>query len=100
MVLLIDIFTSSKQLRYPCSAGVLLIKEIVATLKTDDLDILFRMDSGYFDEEVIEAIESLGCNYLIKAKAYSILASQVADSSILFVKGLQGRNYGIVYKVR
>jgi len=28
------------------------------------------MDSGYFDEEIIEIIESLGCKYLIKAKGY------------------------------
>jgi len=29
-----------------------MIKEIVTNIKTDDLDILFRMDSGYFDEEM------------------------------------------------
>ncbi len=76
---------------YTANGAAELIKEIVATLKTDDLEIFFRMDSGYFDEEIIETIESLGCNYLIKAKAYSTLASQVADSSILFVKGAEGR---------
>jgi hypothetical protein len=51
-----------------------MIKEIVAHItcacgtgagKNDDLEILFRMDSGYFDEEIIEAIESAGCKYLI-----------------------------------
>ena len=36
-----------------------IIKEIVANIKTDDLEILFRMDSGYFDEKIIETIESL-----------------------------------------
>jgi len=76
---------------YTANGAAELIKEIVATLKTDDLEIFFRMDSGYFDEEIIETIESLGCNYLIKAKVYSTLASQVADSSILFVKGAEGR---------
>src|SRR5665648_37538 len=76
---------------YTANGAAELIKEIVATLKKDDLEILFRMDSGYFDEEIIETIESLGCKYLIKAKAYSTLASQVADSSILFVKGAEGR---------
>jgi len=76
---------------YTANGAAELIKEIVATLKKDDLKILFRMDSGYFDEEIIETIESLGCKYLIKAKAYSTLASQVADSSILFVKGAEGR---------
>ena len=76
---------------YTANGAAELIIEIVATLKKDDLEILFRMDSGYFDEEIIETIESLGCKYLIKAKAYSTLASQVADSSILFVKGAEGR---------
>ena len=36
-----------------------MIKEIVANLI--DLDITFRMDSGYLDEEIINIIESLGC---------------------------------------
>jgi len=31
-----------------------MIKEIVAHIKTDDLDILFRMDSGYFDDDIYE----------------------------------------------
>jgi hypothetical protein len=68
-----------------------LIKEIVATLKAGDLEILFRMDSGYFDEEIIKTIESLGCKYLIKAKAYTTLVSQVTASSVLFIKGAEGR---------
>jgi len=37
-----------------------MIKEIVANIKSDDLEIMFRMDSGYFDEEIIETIEKLG----------------------------------------
>ena len=36
-----------------------MIKEIVANIKTDELEILFRMDSGYFDEEIINTIELL-----------------------------------------
>ena len=68
-----------------------MIKEIVANIKTDDLEILFRMDSGYFDEDIVATIELLGCKYLIKAKEYPTLASQVTDPSILFVKGVEGR---------
>ena len=49
------------------------------------------MDSGYFDEEIIETIESTGCKYLIKGKVYPTLALQLADPSILFVKGEEGR---------
>ena len=51
-----------------------MIKEIVAQIKTDDLEILFRMDSGYFDEDIIETIECAGCQYLIKGKEYPTLA--------------------------
>jgi len=68
-----------------------MIKEIVAHIKTDDLEILFRMDNGYFDDDIIEAIESAGCKYLIKGKEYPTLASQVTDPFILFVKGDEGR---------
>ena len=76
---------------YTANGAAEMIKEIVANIKTDDLEIMFRMDSGYFDEEIIETIESLGCKYLIKGKVYPTLASQVTDSSILFVKGEEGR---------
>lgn len=76
---------------YTANGAAEMIKEIVANIKTDDLEIMFRMDSGYFDEDIIETIESLGCKYLIKGKAYPTLVSQVTDSSILFVKGENGR---------
>src|SRR5574344_150819 len=76
---------------YTANGASEMIKEIVANIKTDDLEILFRMDSGYFDEKIIETIESLGCKYLIKAKSYSTLTSQATNSSIVFVKGEEGR---------
>jgi len=66
---------------YTANGAAEMIKEIVANIKTDALEILFRMDSGYFDEEIIKTIESLGCKYLIKGKAYPTLASQVNRSS-------------------
>jgi len=68
-----------------------MIKEIVAHIKSDDLEIMFRMDSGYFDENIIETKESAGCKYLIKGKEYPTLASQVTTPSILFVKDEEGR---------
>ena len=40
---------------------------------------------------MIETIERLGCQYLIKAKVNPSLASQVTDASGLFVKGDEGR---------
>src|SRR5665648_75420 len=76
---------------YTANGASEMIKEIVANIKTDELEILFRMDSGYFDEDIIKTIESLGCEYLIKAKSYPTLASQVTDSSVIFVKGDEGR---------
>jgi len=76
---------------YTANGAAEMIKEIAANIKTDDLEILFRMDSGYFDEEIVKTIESLGCKYLIKGKEYPTLASQVTDPSILFIKGAEGR---------
>ncbi len=68
-----------------------MIKEIVAHINTDDLEILFRMDSGYFDDDILTTIESAGCKYLIKGKEYPMLASQVTAPSISFIKGDEGR---------
>ncbi len=76
---------------YTANGAGEIIKEIVAQIKRDDLEILFRMDSGYFDEEIIEIIESADCQYLIKGKEYPTLASQVTASTTSFMKGEEGR---------
>ena len=76
---------------YTANGAAEMIKEIVAHIKTDDLEILFRMDSDYFDDEIIETIESAGCKYLIKGKEYPTLASQVIAPTISFTKGDEGR---------
>ena len=76
---------------YTANGAAEMIKEIVAQIKTDDLKILFRMDSGYFDNEIIEIIESAGCQYLIKGKAYPTLVSQVTGPSVSFSRGEEGR---------
>ena len=68
-----------------------MIKEIVANIKNNDLEIMFRMDSGYFDEEIIKTIGSLGCKYLIKGKLYPTLVAKVTSESISFSKTEQGR---------
>jgi hypothetical protein len=44
------------------------------------------MDSGYFDEDIIETIEKLGCKYLIKDKAYPPLLAKLTGVHHLFVK--------------
>lgn len=46
-----------------------MIKEIIANIKTDYLEILLRLDNGSFDEDIIKTIEFFNCKYLIKAKA-------------------------------
>jgi len=76
---------------YTANGAAEMIKEIVAHIKTDDLEILFRMDSGYFDDEIITTIETAGCQYLIKGKEYPTLASQVTAPTISFTKGDKGR---------
>jgi hypothetical protein len=76
---------------YTANGAAEMIQEIVAQIKTEDLKILFRMDSGYFDDEIIATIESAGCQYLIKGKAYPTLAAQVTDSSVSFSKGEEGK---------
>lgn len=76
---------------YTANGAAEMIKEIVAHIKTDDLEILFRMDSGYFDDNIITTIESAGCQYLIKGKEYPTLSSQVTAPTISFAKGDEGR---------
>jgi len=76
---------------YTANGAAEMIKEIVAHIKTDDLEILFRMDSGYFDDDIITTIESAGCQYLIKGKEYPTLASQVTAPTISFTKGEENR---------
>lgn len=64
-----------------------IIKEIVANIKTDDAEILFRMDRGYFNEDHVKTIELLSRTYLIKGREYPIQALQVPDLSTLLVTG-------------
>jgi hypothetical protein len=33
--------------------------------------LFFRMDSGYESEEIVEVIEEVGYQYVVKAKEYS-----------------------------
>jgi hypothetical protein len=68
-----------------------MIKEIMAHLKEEGLEVTFRMDSGYFDEDILETIESLGCRYVIKGKGYPTLVARITDPSIVFVTGEEGR---------
>jgi hypothetical protein len=60
---------------YTSNGTAEMIKEIIAQLQGLVTDIVFRMDSGYFSEEIIKVIEEAGFHYVIKAKHYSTLPS-------------------------
>ena len=68
-----------------------MIQEIMAHLEEEDLEVTFRMDSGYFDEELLETLESLDCGYVIKGKAYPTLVARITDPSIVFNTGEEGQ---------
>ena len=76
---------------YTANGTAEIIKEICAQLRDEVLEITFLMDSGYFDNDILETIESLGCTYVIKGKGYPTLVEQVTDPSIVFVTGEGGR---------
>ena len=76
---------------YTANGAAEMIKEIMAYLRDEGLEITFRMDSGYFDDNILETIESLGCTYVIKGKEYPTLVTQVTDPSVVFVTGEEGR---------
>ena len=76
---------------YTSNGTAEMIKKICAELKDEGLEITFRMDSGYFDDKILETIESFGCTYVIKGKEYPTLVEQVTDPSIVFVTGEAGR---------
>lgn len=68
-----------------------MIQEIIAQIQDLGGKITFRMDSGYFDENILETIESLECTYVIKTKGYPTLVSRATDLDLTFVLGEDGR---------
>ncbi|HBK70247.1 MAG TPA: IS1380 family transposase, partial [Flavobacteriaceae bacterium] len=65
---------------YTANGTAELIKEIIANLKNDVKDITFRMDSGYFNEEIIKTIEQADYKYIIKAKKYASLMAMIDNN--------------------
>jgi hypothetical protein len=55
------------------------------------LEVTFRINSGYFDKKSLETIETLGCRYVIKGKAYPTLVAQVTDPDLIFGAGEEGQ---------
>jgi transposase len=56
---------------YTSNGAAEMIKEIIANLREKVDNIVFRMDSGYFSEEIVEVIEKLGYQYIVKTQEYS-----------------------------
>ena len=76
---------------YTANGAAGMIQEIMAHLKEEGLEVTFRMDSGYFDEDILETIETLGCRYMIKGKAYPTLVAQATDPDLIFGAGEEGQ---------
>ena len=55
---------------YTANGAAEMIAEIIDNLRDSVDTITFRMDSGYFDENIIKTIEGAGYCYIIKAKRY------------------------------
>lgn len=56
-----------------------MIKEIIANLRDEVDHIVFRMDSGYESEEILEVIEEAGYQHVVKAKEYTNLLEKAYD---------------------
>ena len=76
---------------YTSNGAAGLIQEIIAQIQELSMKTTFRMDSGYFDESILETVESLGRTYVIKAKGYPTLVSLAGDPGLTFVQGEDGR---------
>lgn len=76
---------------YTSNGAAGLIQEIVAQIQELSVKTTFRMDSGYFDEAILETIETMECTYVIKAKGYPTLVSKASDPGLTFVPGEDGR---------
>jgi hypothetical protein len=59
------------------NGAVEFIKEIIANISPYVDDITFRMDSGYFSEDIINIIEEKGYKYIIKAKIYDTMTNEL-----------------------
>jgi hypothetical protein len=85
---------------YTSNGAAGLIQEIVAQIQELSVKTTFRMDSGYFDEAILETIETMECTYVIKAKGYPTLVSKASDPGLTFVPGEDGRETAELYVKR
>ena len=80
---------------YTANGAAEMIKEIIANLKDEVEDIIFRMDSGYFSEEIAEVIEEAGYHYVIKAKEYSNLLDKIYSVSDIKWEDIENNKQGL-----
>ena len=59
-----------------------MIKEIIANLRDEADNIVFRIDSGYESEEIAEVIEEAGQQYVVKAKEYPNLLDKTYNRPV------------------
>ena len=72
---------------YTANGAAEMIAEIIENLRDSVDTITFRMDSGYFDENIIKTIEGAGYCYIIKAKQYgNMLDKLYSGASIQWVE--------------
>ena len=75
---------------YTSNGTAEMIKGIIVNLRNEVDNIVFRMDNGYFSEEIAEVIEEAGCQYLVKAKEYSNMLdkdySYQKQATLVFMK--------------
>ncbi len=62
---------------YTANGAAEMIAEIIENLRDSVDTITFRMDSGYFDENIIKTIEGAGYCYIIKAKQYGNMVDKL-----------------------
>lgn len=62
-----------------------LVKEIIQNLKDTVNVITFRMDCGYFSQEIIEMIENAGHKFIIKVKLYPNILDRLHENASDFV---------------
>lgn len=67
---------------YTSNGAAEMIKEIIANLRDEVDNIVFRMDSGYFSEEIAKVIEEAGYQYVVKAKEYSNMLDKAYDRPV------------------
>lgn len=85
---------------YTANGAAEMIKEIIANLKDDVEDIIFRMDSGYFSEEIAEVIEDAGYHYVIKAKEYSNMLDKVYSVPNIKWEDIENNKQGLFINMK